>query len=64
LQHTREQWSIILNSAAVFLVLEAVVYTVFGSGQEQPWNKPNVANNSKDVEHEDAAEDGDEDTNM
>jgi len=62
--HTREQWSIILNSAAVFLVLEAVVYTVFGSGQEQPWNKPNVANSSKNVEREDAAEDGDEDTNM
>jgi hypothetical protein len=37
---------------------------VFGSGQEQPWNKPNVANDSKDVEHEDAAEDGNVDTNM
>ena len=36
---------------------------MFGSGQEQPWNKPNVANDPKDVEHEDAA-DGDEDTNM
>jgi hypothetical protein len=64
LQHTREQWGIILNSAAAFLILEAVVYTVFGSGQEQPWNKPNVANVSKDMEHEDAAEDGDENTNM
>ncbi|GFG31354.1 hypothetical protein Cfor_10536, partial [Coptotermes formosanus] len=62
--HTREQWGIILNSAAAFLILEAIVYTVFGSGQEQPWNKPNVANVSKDKEHEDAAEDGDEDTNM
>jgi len=64
LQHTREQWGIILNSAAAFLFLEAIVYTVFGSGQEQPWNKPIVANDFKDVEHEDAAEDADEDTNM
>jgi hypothetical protein len=64
LQHTREQWGIILNSAAAFLVLEAIVYTVFGSGQEQPWNRPNVANVSRDVECEDAAEDRDEDTNM
>jgi len=64
LQHTREQWGIILNSAAAFLVLEAIVYTVFGSGQEQPWNKPNVANDSKDVEHKDAVEDKDEETNM
>jgi hypothetical protein len=36
---------------------------VFGSGQEQPWNKPNVAI-SKDVEHEDAVEGGDKDTKL
>jgi hypothetical protein len=37
---------------------------VFGSGQEQPWNKPDVANVSKDVEVEDAAKDANEETNM
>ncbi|PNF27742.1 hypothetical protein B7P43_G12798 [Cryptotermes secundus] len=58
--HTREQWSIILNSAAAFLAAEAVVYTVFGSGQEQFWNNPDV---SKD-ETKDATEDVDEDTKI
>jgi hypothetical protein len=37
---------------------------VFGSGEEQPWNKPNVAKVSKDVEHKDAVRDGDKDTSM
>ncbi|XP_021922345.1 putative inorganic phosphate cotransporter isoform X1 [Zootermopsis nevadensis] len=62
--HTREQWGIILNSAAAFLIVESVVYTVFGSGQEQPWNNPNVAIISKDVEQKEATEDEDEDTKM
>ena len=40
LQHTREQWSIILYGAAAFLLAESVVFTLFASGEEQAWNKP------------------------
>jgi hypothetical protein len=64
LQHTRQKWGIILNSAAAFLIAEAVVYTVFGSGQEQPWNNPNTAIVSKGVEQKEETEDMDEDTKM
>ncbi|XP_071452001.1 putative inorganic phosphate cotransporter isoform X2 [Hetaerina americana] len=36
---TVEQWQIIFCTTAVLFGLEAIIYTIFGSAQEQPWNK-------------------------
>ncbi|KAG8226678.1 hypothetical protein J437_LFUL005492 [Ladona fulva] len=33
------QWQIIFCTTAALFGLEAIFYTIFGSGQEQPWNK-------------------------
>lgn len=35
---TLGQWQIIFFTTAAVFVLEFVVYTVFASGEEQPWN--------------------------
>jgi hypothetical protein len=37
---------------------------VFSSGEEQPWNNPNVTIVSEDAEENDTTEDVDEDTKM
>ncbi|XP_069700130.1 sialin-like isoform X2 [Periplaneta americana] len=54
--HTREQWSVIFCGAAAFLAVEAVVYSIWGSGEEQPWNNPQKKGDDK--------ESGDQDTKM
>ncbi|XP_046405692.1 putative inorganic phosphate cotransporter isoform X2 [Ischnura elegans] len=33
------QWQIIFCTTAALFGIEAIFYTIFGSGQEQPWNK-------------------------
>jgi hypothetical protein len=40
-QQTAEQWNIIFYTILGMLVFEAVVYLIFGSGEEQSWNKSN-----------------------
>ncbi|KAG7209306.1 hypothetical protein KM043_015417 [Ampulex compressa] len=37
---TMEAWRIIFFVTAAFYIIEIVIYTVFGSAIEQPWNKP------------------------
>lgn len=40
-QQTTEQWNIIFYTIVGILVFEAVVYLIFGSGEEQSWNRSN-----------------------
>jgi ACS family sodium-dependent inorganic phosphate cotransporter len=40
-QQTEEQWNIIFYTTVGILIFEAVVYLIFGSGEEQSWNRPN-----------------------
>ncbi|XP_017886979.1 putative inorganic phosphate cotransporter [Ceratina calcarata] len=37
---TIEAWRIIFFVTVALYIVEMVVYTIFGSGKEQPWNKP------------------------
>lgn len=38
-QQTIGAWRVIFFVTIVLYIIEAVVYTLFGSGEEQPWNK-------------------------
>ena len=38
-QPTAEQWSIIFYTILGVLVFEAVLYLIFGSGEEKSWNR-------------------------
>lgn len=40
LQQTIHAWRIIFYVTAVLLIIEMIVYTIFGSGVQQPWNEP------------------------
>jgi len=40
-QPTTKQWNIIFYTIVGILVFEAVVYLIFGSGEEQSWNRSN-----------------------
>lgn len=39
LQQTIEAWRIVFLVTIILYVIEILVYTIFGSGNEQPWNK-------------------------
>lgn len=39
LQQTIEAWRISFFVTVALYVVEMVVYTIFGSGEEQPWNR-------------------------
>lgn len=40
-QPTDKQWNIIFYTIVGILAFEAVVYSIFGSGEEQSWNRSN-----------------------
>lgn len=40
-QPTTKRWNIIFYTILGILIFEAVVYLIFGSGEEQPWNRSN-----------------------
>ena len=51
-QQTPERWGIIFYAIIAILILELVVYSLFGSGEEQAWNKlkpPAVESGSQDT---------------
>lgn len=39
LQQTIEAWRIIFLVTIILYIIEILVYTIFGSGNEQPWNQ-------------------------
>jgi len=47
-QPTAKQWNIIFYTIVGILVFEAVVYLIFGSGEEQSWNRSNDLTTSAD----------------
>lgn len=46
-QNTQAEWQVIFGVSAGIFVLEAIVFTIFGSGEEQYWNKPRNRSESK-----------------
>jgi len=40
LQQSLDRWQIIFFTTSGILVLEFIVYSLLGSGEEQPWNRP------------------------
>lgn len=44
LQQTISAWRVIFFVTIGLYIIEIIVYTLFGSGEEQPWNKVPEAN--------------------
>lgn len=38
-QQTISAWRIVFFVTIVLYIIEIIIYTLFGSGEEQPWNK-------------------------
>lgn len=43
LQSTTEAWRVIFFITVAFYLVEMLIYTMFGTGKEQPWNNVNSA---------------------
>lgn len=39
MQQTIEAWRLVFFVTIGLYIIEIIVYTLFGSGEEQPWNK-------------------------
>jgi hypothetical protein len=57
LQQSLERWQIIFGTTAGILLIELVVYTLFASGVEQPWNRIFVIATDGECKHNSQKED-------
>lgn len=53
-QQTISAWRIIFFVTVALYVIEIIAYTLFGSGDEQPWNRKKI--NNKDTHEDEEAE--------